>query len=578
LNNAETTTRCLHCSLACPLAVERRHGGIVQPFYAGSTDSSERVGLCYRGHYVAALMVHNQRLTRASRGSLSREKSGGHSGVMKQAAELIRDAGANNSLGVLISGNLPGNEIGAAVRFFQTAMPARNVSVFVPPTDTAILSGLARSGCELAEREDIAQARSVLAVGDVLGTHPVLAGELFDARDRNRRSNLINIDTIQGRTMRFANMGLLIKHGGDTQAILALAKIAGADLGNLLEGKASLDELLNDSGISRDDAERCVEMLRGDKNSLILLTIPAGRCGQSELLAAATGALAQGVGSKVLGLFSWAGSPGAYAIANSMKLTDVGGWLNAARNGEFSTAFIVGVDLVGVLPDELAGQALDKTENVITASAMPNATTDRADITLPLAFWFEMDGEVIDHKGNSIALNALGEAPGGAGSLVEMVDQLAKSVGVEGAAGVDLNLRDGLGRGAGNGKFKELPAIVTAGDDSFVVTSRTENLELYEGSISRQLDWPLTMEPKPMVLLNPADARNLKLQERDMVSLGANGSEVELCVRISDAVPGHSVAINAAIPGAQNLFACRTEGSCGEIEPGQVKLAPVDTE
>lgn len=574
MSSENQTTRCLYCSLACPVSVKQRARGIVEPEYVNSTDAPGPGGLCYRGHYVAALMAHPKRVVESRSKTVFGTSGGAYELILSEAAGALQNAAKDNKLGVLLSGNLPIQEISAAVRFFQEALPALHLSIYIPPSDEAMFEGLAHSRAALTDRSAIGGAQSILAIGDVLGTHPMLARDLLGFKESSRRAQLISLDALKGRTMRFANSALSVNAGTETKAIMALALMAGADLENLCEDVPKIDDLLNACGLDRSVAEKSLEALKQDSNSVILLTMPQGRSRQNEILTGAAGELAVATGSKILPLYCYGGSAGAFALSRSLNLSDATAWFDAAVNGEFSTIFVVGVDPLGVLPADYASQVFEKVNKLIVASSMPSATTERADIVLPMAFWFEMDGEVIDYKGQSIPLNKLGEPCGAAQTLVGLLNTLAQKAGLDSVSKTNVEFGMPLAKMPLDEKYT-LESFSTTGaqEDTFIVLSRTENLDLYDGWVSRQLDWVLTIEPGPVVMINPEDAVRLKLQDKNLVSLSSDGNSVKMRVRINDAVPSQTVAVSGTIPDTSDLFDWYWDNGIIEIRPGRAQLS-----
>jgi len=565
----------LYCSLACPVGVKQRARGIVETEYVNSGDAPGPGGLCYRGHYVAALMAHPKRVVEGRSKTVFGTTGGAYESILSEAAGALQNAAKDNKLGVLLSGNLPAEEIAAAVRFFQEVLPARHLSIYIPPPDEAMFEGLAHSQAALADRSAISGAQAIFAIGDVLGTHPMLARDLLGFKEATRRAQLINLDALKGRTMRFANKSLRVKAGTKTKAIMALALMAGADLENLCKDVPKIDELLNACGLDRSVVEKCLEALKQDNNSVILLTIPQGCSRQNEILAGAAGELAAATGSKILPLYYYGGSAGAYALRQSLKLSDTTAWFDAAVNGEFSTVFAAGVDPLGSLPQDYATQAFEKVNCLITASSMPSATTKRADIVLPLAFWFEMEGQVIDYQGQSIPLKKLGEPCGAAETLVGLLNRLADKAGLSSVSKTNIDLGKPLARVPQDAKYTldTVHSAAGASEDTFTVLSRTENLDLYDGWVSRQLDWVLTIEPDPVLMINPEDAARLKLHDRSLVSLSSDGSSVQLRVRINNAVPSKTVAVSGTIPDTSDLFDWYWDNGIIEIRPGRAQIS-----
>jgi len=556
LNTVKTKTNCLYCSLGCPVGVEKRPHDIVQPTYVQGADIFTNGRLCYRGHYAAALMAHPKRLVEA----VSKQDSEGnhsHEALLAEAAGMIRNAGKENSLGVILSGNLPTSELWNAAQFLQDIIPSEHIGIFIPPSDHSMLGGLSACTCKAAGWEDLTKAQTVLAIGDVLGTHPVLAHELMDILEKNSKTGLLNLDIMQGRTMRFASQGMKAKSGYELHALLGLASVAGVDIQDFLRGAPDVDELLSAAEISKADAERCVDAIRAAKQAVIILTLPQGRNVDGELMALAAGRLCEATKAKLMPLFIQGGSTGAYAVEKALGLSNTAQWLTAAREGKFNTVFSAEVDLAGCLPDDLYKETVGKAESLVVAASMPSLTVQRADISLPLAFWFEMEGQVLDYQGTSVRLSALHEPAGGALSLVNLLNLLAEKSGTAPIDTVEINLSEKLGPIINS---SEVPDHLTLRSDPdsppypFALISRTETLDLYEGGVSRMLDWPGTIEAEPAILIHPDDADPLGIADQAIITLRNEFGSSRLMAKPNTAVPVGTAAVPATLPEMRNFF------------------------
>ena len=567
-----TQSRCLYCSLACPVAIEQHGHGVVKPTFAEDNGGIAGGRLCYRGHYVAGLLSHAKRLTRGGGRDRPAANQEMHEAIVSDAARAIKQGASDNSLGVMISGNLPTEQIAAAGRFFKSTVAARHVSVFIPPTDAAMLAGINPEAVTMAQAEDLDTADVALAVGDVLGTHPVLGRKLLDIRERSRTTAVINVDSIKGRTMRFATQGLQVACGSEAAAVLALCSLAGVNLAEIMDAPPSVEQLLATSGVSKTEAQLSVDTLRRAHNGVVMLSMAAGRCRQCELVAAATAALAVATKAKLLPLYALAGSPGAYAVSQSLGLTTMADWLTAGQAGELQTVFLAEANLVDQVPDALLDKVLGSVKCLIVASAMPNGTTERADITLPLAFGLEMGGSILDHRGQAVEVPALREAPGAAASLVDLLNNLAGQLGAGAVSPADMDL-SGI-KLQGGGKKLRLSATGAGGGDngSLCLTARTETVDLCDGGLSSQLDWPGTIEPMPAVVINPTDAKRLGVSERGSVSVTAGRGSCELSVRINGAAPAGVAAVSAANPETKNLFDWQLADGAIEVQPLEVQM------
>ena len=545
---------------------------MVKPAFAEGDGGLAGGRLCYRGHYVGALVSHAKRLTRGGGRNRPAGNQELHEAIVSDAAAAVKQGVSENSLGVMISGNLPTEQIAGAARFFKSNVAARHVSVFMPPSDAAMLAGIDPEAVAMAQVEDLDAAEVALAVGDVLGTHPVLGQKLLDIRGRSRRAAVINVDSIAGRTMRFATQGLQVGCGSEAAAVLALCSLAGVNLSELMDGPPSVEELLKSSGLSKAEAQRSVDTLSKAHGGVVMLSMAGGRCGQCELVAAATAALAKATESKLLPLYAQAGSPGAYAVSQALGLTSMADWVKAGQAGELGTVFLAEANLADQIPESLFNEVLGSVKCLIVASAMPNRTTERADITLPLAFGVEMGGSILDYQGQAIAVPALREAPGAAGSLVELLNTLADPMGVGTISQGDMDLGGIKLKGGGKKLKLSKRGAAASANGSLRVTARSETVELCEGGLSSQLDWPVSIEPVAAVVINPADAKRLGVAERESVSVTAGGGDCELSVRINAAAPAGVAAVSATNPATKDLFEWQVDNGTVEIKPLEVQI------
>ncbi|MBN1845050.1 MAG: molybdopterin-dependent oxidoreductase [Sedimentisphaerales bacterium] len=575
METATTQTRCPFCSLACPIGMEKTRYGPARPAYVSNPEGPTDGRACYRGHYASALIQHPRRLVEA-RTTAKPNGRPAHDAAVEQAGRWLAEAIEQNSLGVLLSGNLPASELARAVRFFQPLMPAERIGIFIPPTDLGMLSGLLRSGCKLADEHDIKQAKFALAIGDVLGTHPVLAHPLLDLVERDRQATLGNLDCLGGRTMRFANPALRVPDGALAAAAGALALLAGARIGPALEDAPKIEDLLARTHLSRSDLERCLQLLQTRSPAVLLLTLPPGRQDDSETTAYLVGRLAKTLKIKVVPLLTSAGSAGAYAVCRALNAADTTAWLSTMAEAKDCTCvFCAGVDLAGILPDEFYAGVAGSWQTVIAADAMETLTTRRAQAVLPLAFWFETDGQMLDPLGRTLDLTALDKPPGGSLTLSDWLGQLAGQLGRPEVAWEPVDegdIRSGLAGAAE--PAGALPAVGAPDppEGGCQVTARSETLDVYEGGWSRLLDWPRTIEAEPLVLIHPADAERMGIHDRQVITMRNETDECRVQARPSAAVEAQTVAIPAMLPAMRNFYSWRLADGRLRITPQTVSL------
>ena len=139
-------TRCLLCSLACPVAFEARPsegGSEVLTEYVRS-DPQTQGRLCFRGHYLAEMAAHPFRLTHAEMPGAARSDAADHSVPTDRAVAEVasRLAAARGRAGVLIDGNLPVEDTAAALHFARDILGTRWAAIHLPGPDLGMLEGI----------------------------------------------------------------------------------------------------------------------------------------------------------------------------------------------------------------------------------------------------------------------------------------------------------------------------------------------------------------------------------------------------------------------------------------------------
>ncbi|MFH0965500.1 MAG: molybdopterin dinucleotide binding domain-containing protein [Planctomycetota bacterium] len=558
----------MHCSLACDLAVAAGAKDALVPDYPPAEGSRTRGRLCFRGHYVSALAGHGARLSSAwvHNGSI-RETSPAE--AVKLAAVKLRDAARANSLAVLVDGNFPCEETAKAVSFARERLQCSAVAVYVPPADEELLKGL--GDAPTVGLEKVSEAATVLAVGDVFSTHPVLAGFILDAIGRTKQGKLLAIDSTIGRTMRFAAKGYLVRPGTEGALLAAIARAAGARPDGHGHPEETLAALSRRTGVDEGAAAEIVSDLRATPGSVVAISLPAGRVDSPAACAAALAAIGQKGVAQILPLCASGNARGALAVATALGAMPFGNWLSQLLTRPAAVILCIGTDLLGSAPGGIMQAIFGGADTVIAAASMPSATTARADIILPLAGWYETAGTLISPAGERISFGALSPPPGGAPSPGELADELAGHIEgpTRSAAGFDVaRLDTALPTPTG----LEADAAPVP-DGGFVMVSRTEHYELPEPGVSRQLAWVRLMECEPVAVLGSADAEGLGLRRGDSVRVsGADGS-AELRLDVSDAVPPGVMATPLGLGSTKDLFPwkVRANGLVG-IGPASARI------
>jgi len=552
-------TACLFCSLCCPAGVAVDEYGLTTPEYPGHTPGSHH-GLCHRGHLISELVGHPGRLHEAMVREGEQTKTVPSAEAMHRVADLL--PADRDDLAVVIDGNLPCEELVAAVRSAREGLGIRRVVIFIPPADEAMLCGLSTSAATRLGEPALADCDVILAIGDPFATHPVIGAAILDAVAKARGHRLLNIDSLRGRTARFAGDFCQVRPGGEAAALAGLLRAMGA--GESVPGLPSLAVAAEMAGVDAGSLEALAGSLAKAERLGVVVSLPEGRCGAAAAASALAAKVAEARGGGVCPLPAYGNAAGAYRLAAALGTTSLSQLMEDIRAGRVKRLIVAGTDLVSAVPvAELAS-----VEILVAASPMATATTARARVVLPMAMWFEIGGTVVDGAGRQRTAGAVSKPPRGA---------LAASAILRAAAGTSAK-----GQQAAGGDLAQLlateprtDAAAVLGDPSqweppkaegkLLVVSRADAVGFADGCVSRQLAWPVLMELRPTVRLHPAEAGGLR---GGTATLRSNGLAVELAVEASEGVPRGVAAISPRFPELRALFAWAEPG----VGPGLVSM------
>ena len=562
-------TRCLLCSLACPVAlsVTRANGAEEVSTEYVEDDPVTQGRLCFRGHYLAELAAHPFRLTRARKrnGEVDlRRGLGTVDETLAAVAECLREAGGDAA--VVVDGNLPTEAIVRALRLGLDAVGTRLASVYLPDTDIALLQGL-RDPAQSLPLCDVADSDAFLIVGDAFATHPVISRPVLDAK-AERRAPVFALDCMPNRVTGFAQTFLQVFLGGEAPALAALCKLAG---GSVPEAQAwaqapSAADLAASAGLDEGAAAGVAEALSRAERPAVLLAPTSGRSMNVTAAAAAASALATACGARLLPLFRYGNAVGAGRAIAALQTSTLADIVRAATEGKVRALVAIGVDLFRAMPRESAERLRSCVRDLIVASTLPNATTDKADMVLPMAAWFEQVGTVDDATGEKIELSAAIEPPGGALSPSDICARLAAALGQGGAEAKPLEQSPFLGRSV------EHIEILAEEPEDLRLIARSDGPDLEPGRDPRALAWPRYVEPEPEAYMRPSDIRERGLTPRSRVTVRANHHEAQAWLRPGCDVRPGSVCLSTGFPETTPLFRRAT------ARPGETELAPAEAE
>ena len=551
MSDPNTQTRCLLCSLACPVAFEACRGNcseVLTEYVASDPHTQGR--LCFRGHYLAEMATHPFRLTGGELREAGAERAHAPAPmgqVIAALAECLRQAG--KSAAIIVDGNLATEDIVAALRLAREAVGADRVCVRIPESDDAMLRGI-RPGTRILSFDSVAECDLFLAIGDIFATHPVISRPVLEARAA-KTARLFGIDCMPNRVAGFAEKFLCVKPGGEAPALAALCKNMGFEVpaGNAWAEQCSTEELSEMAGIGCSELQAVAHALAKAERPAVLLDPVPGRTGNIAAAASAASAICEGLGARLMPMFRYGNAAGAARAAATFGAASLSDIVEAASDAEVEVALSIGVDLMRDLPAEDAVKLRAAVATLAVASPFRNRSTEKADIVVPLAAWFEGRGSALDAAGNRLDLTPLLAPPGGALTAGELCTRVASAVGRPLSAAAKTPL--------GNAFLGSAVAAITTGNASekaIQLVARSDIADFDTGSVSRILAWPRRMEPVPEVHMNPSDAGARGLAPREMVRLRANNSEARARLQIKDNVAHGTAAVSTAFAEIRALF------------------------
>ena len=556
--NPVKQTRCLFCSLCCPVAVELPAGDApLTEFADGAPLTQGR--LCYRGHFVSELLAHPQRLTSAAVRNGQALHPCAQQDALAQVAQRLRSARPGDIM-VLIDGNLPCEDIVAGLSFARDALPGCRSAVYLPANDEATLAGLADVRPPMADPAELEGSDFVLVTGDPFASHPTIARSVLDAKGAARGHKLIVVDGIRGRTARFAQPFIQTRVGGQLAAVAAIAASAGVDVSDVVD-TGDVSRMAEAAGVSLSDI-RAAAALTEAESPVIILSLPVGSGADARRIAGLAARMAQKKGS-LLPLMTYGNAAGAYRLARAHGALSTAEAVAAIRDGRVRCLLNVGAPLAEAVPATWMQAALSRLEFVASAGPMPSAMDSYADVTLPIGCWFESDGTVVDGVGQQSALSELLPPPRGACRARDLFEQLGRRI-----ANVAINtaVADVPALASGQGTLQ--PVAITADDsaDGMLVTIRADGTGFADGGITRRCAWPRAMEACPAVRLNPADAAAISVETKDVIRVATEHGSAEVRAFVTADVPAGVAALSPNFPQCLALLGCEVDEENRSIE------------
>jgi formylmethanofuran dehydrogenase subunit D len=397
-------------------------------------------------------------------------------------------------------------------------------------------------GVKDATLADVENSRATLLVGDVFNTSPVASWRMVEARYADRKSRLVVVDSVRTRQSGFAHCFIRVKPGTEPFALVALAALIDPKLG------ADVDKLAAAAGVTRAQLETAAGMLKPDVPGFVGSAMHTGRVFHPAL---------HSLASQLVALASKKPFTGFRETALPYGLEDIGAVRSAAAEGKVRMLFWTG----GLYPYSYAGlmPELDKIEyRVATAIFRPAPPV----------------------KGLVLPVTAELERASAGSSYWGKVERQPLATPLSGSRPFS-HVLGLLGRGAEKPEPAAKPAAAKAVVES---AAKAVGLDRAAGD-----GWLLLGEKKAIglrgffdaedrVLVNPADARQLGVDDQGFVRVSAGAAAVELRVHATDAAPQGAVVVGANVHANRALFAPAVDpaGSGTTVPPQRCRVEKID--
>ncbi len=405
---------------------------------------------------------------------------------------------------VLIDGNLPLEEIAAAAEIVA-AWDGVRLCCVVSPEDEQLLLGIDASEAAWLADDDLPGCDGFVIVGDAFAANPRCARGVMDALSQHRRSPLVVIDAGGGVTLKFATRRITCRPGGEADALV------GGEVASAIEGCKRLGVIISAeagrSAIWKSIGYRAGELAKSHGGGVSAQTIGAN-------------ALAAVRVRKHLGLIS---------LAEAMKPGN-------------SVRVSLGVDILGMLGWN--GPAV-----AVAAAALPNRTTESAEVVLPVALACEMGGTFLQAGVRTTKVEALMPPPAGVPTVSELLRTLAEAAGAKVARfSGKLPPTDRISQAESLVMNSALPP------DGRVLVFARQAARHAEGSLPAAAGWQSQAMPLPEIRICPSDAGEMGLSDLAAVEVETESHKTYARLRVVRHVAPAVLAISESFPEARRLI------------------------
>ena len=484
---------------------------------------------------------------------------------------LIVEESGGDSIAVIGGANGTNEDAYALSRFARTVLQTNNVDATMGEGPSAHFLAATVDRGLIADVDD---ADTILVWGpDLKETHPTLY-----LRVRRAAQELgVNLVVIHPRVTGLddrATTTLRYRPGGGHELLAELSASKHENVSGLVSGKVvaivGQASLADDPGL----AESVAAFVREKAGTPRIIPL-ANR-------ANIYGALDMGLAPDLLpgrAAYGPEAAPEPWGEIPAKRGLDTPGMLKALAEEKIRVVLLVGADPVGNSHDpELAKEALDLAEYVVSIDMLLHESNHYADLILPAAGVSEKDGTITNLEGRVQKVNKITPAPGQARPDWSILDDLStvmgKSMGLGSAEtiakeitesapayqGITWDLLEWDARdGAvvpleGNQPLAHIPVMSKGSKAPSADLILHQAKVMYDDGVRlRNCRFLRDLAPGPVARMNPEDAKRLGARDGVTVRVVTSKGEGEFAARIDEGTPEGVVFVPMHQPGAARL-------------------------
>jgi NADH-quinone oxidoreductase chain G len=244
-----------------------------------------------------------------------------------------------------------------------------------------------------------------------------------------------------------------------------------------------------------------------------------------------------------------------------------------ALEEEIDAVFVLGANPAMRYPDgPFVNAALDKLDFLVVADLFESATTQKADVVLPLAGWSEQVGSFVNLEGRYQQFDIALPAPDGVKSGIEIVKDIARAVG----SPIDVEdqkletetrkIIDAWQRQPRDlNKFYEVRYVSPVPHEGFPYRLLLGNDLHHFGYLTEYCESLMRFTPEPYLEISPNLAEKLEIEEGSLVRIESDSGKLVLKAKISRFFEGEVLFIpnNFAATEVNSLI---THENCGWVK------------